>query len=387
MDTAENERQRSLPSLSKELKIMNNWSIRKWSILTAILCMVLVALTIVSTLFSVKDLLYESLCAILGVVLTAIVTVLLLRGQTDIEADQSKSAKVFEEKLQIYKEFLNALCDVIKDGIITKEEYVQLQFQFATITMHTELKNTKKISDSVFNIINDLQASKDGLSDRLMAELLNIVEVLRGELYVGTTTMSDKEKESLVFNFTEIRGSFEDASNEQEEENHEPMLGNDSNEADMKTAIKAFVEAVKENLRSWAESKNVNMYVEKDKSLRITSSVIGTDTAKDCFRWQLSDEISLYILQNSITDKVRRRDIYQKVKQMGYLATYSTNWGATVYPAWDKRFLYPKTVANNEFHGVLKQIVAQDANLVQAYSEWIKEIYQKFEKCKIGNNA
>jgi len=72
---------------------------------------------------------------------------------------------------------------------------------------------------------------------------------------------------------------------------------------------------------------------------------------------------------------------------MGYLATYSTNWGATVYPVWDKRFLYPKTVANNEFHGVLKQIVAQDTNLVQAYSEWIKEIYQKFEKCSVGNNA
>lgn len=51
--------------------------------------------------------------AVLGVVITAIITMILLRGQSDNDVERERAAKVFEEKLRIYKDYLHTLYDVI----------------------------------------------------------------------------------------------------------------------------------------------------------------------------------------------------------------------------------------------------------------------------------
>ena len=84
-------------------------------------CLIACLIPIFCQLFSIKDLWYESYAAIIGVVLTAIITFFLFKGQTSSEVQREKEAKVYEEKLQIYKEFLNCLCDIIQDGKITEE--------------------------------------------------------------------------------------------------------------------------------------------------------------------------------------------------------------------------------------------------------------------------
>ena len=116
-------------------------------------CLIACLIPIFCQLFSIKDLWYESYAAIIGVVLTAIITFFLFKGQTSSEVKREKEAKVYEEKLQIYKEFLNCLCDIIQDGKITEEEKVKLKFQAASISMHTDSVKTKEISEHVCRII------------------------------------------------------------------------------------------------------------------------------------------------------------------------------------------------------------------------------------------
>lgn len=50
-------------------------------------------------LFTEKELWYEMFAAVLGVVITAIITMILLRGQSDNDVERERAAKVFEEKL------------------------------------------------------------------------------------------------------------------------------------------------------------------------------------------------------------------------------------------------------------------------------------------------
>lgn len=65
-------------------------------------------------LFTSKELWYESFAAILGVIITAVITLLLLRGQSSNDVEKERSSKIFEEKLRIYQDYLATLCDVLK---------------------------------------------------------------------------------------------------------------------------------------------------------------------------------------------------------------------------------------------------------------------------------
>ena len=81
-----------------------------------------VFLLVATDLFSQKDLWFQSSCVIIGTIVTAVITLLLLNGQSDKEEEKERNAKVFEEKLAIYKEFLSELYNVVKDNNIRNSE-------------------------------------------------------------------------------------------------------------------------------------------------------------------------------------------------------------------------------------------------------------------------
>ena len=68
----------------------------------------------------------QILSALAGAIVAAIITLFLLLGQTASEEMKERNAKIFEEKLRIYQEFLRKLCDVVKDQKITSEEEIEL---------------------------------------------------------------------------------------------------------------------------------------------------------------------------------------------------------------------------------------------------------------------
>ena len=68
--------------------------------------------------------------------------------------EKERNAEIFKEKLKIYQEYLHALCKILKDGEITSEEAVELQFLTSYISLHTRSKSIYKISANASNIIN-----------------------------------------------------------------------------------------------------------------------------------------------------------------------------------------------------------------------------------------
>lgn len=149
--------------------------------------------------------------ALTGVVITAIITVFLLQGQSDSEEKKDRSIKIFEKKQDIYHDFLENLKEIIKDGEITisakgevKDELKELLFQLGYIQMHTSDENTRKIFEKVSDIIrkmNDFNISEEykqkHLSEfyaSLSEHLFEIVAVLKSDLYNQKTQPIQKKQ-------------------------------------------------------------------------------------------------------------------------------------------------------------------------------------------------
>ena len=128
------------------------------------------------------------------------------KDQREYEKRRLLETKVFEEKLCIYKDFLHCLYEVIKDGEVTEEEAIRLQFQTSFITMHTDSKHIKTISKKVQSIVSDLK-NKEGDPNKakneaennaknnknLMSCLFSIVEEFKKELYQSELNQKDQD--------------------------------------------------------------------------------------------------------------------------------------------------------------------------------------------------
>lgn len=152
-------------------------------------------------LFSFGEMLSNTYAAILGVALTAIISWALLNGQFMLQAEKDlerdKLSTVYEEKLRLYQRFLRRLYSIIQDNIVEREEALELQFELATLSIHTKPGNIAIISRALQDIQDSLGGSKSSAESwqacdsaendeyKLMASLQQIVQVFREELYVG----------------------------------------------------------------------------------------------------------------------------------------------------------------------------------------------------------
>ena len=116
-------------------------------------CMVFVMICAI-IVFTYQDFPARLMAAILGVVITATITVVLLDGQSKKEQTAKRNSKVFEEKLKIYQNFLSTLYDVVKDRKLTEEEKLQLEFQTSLVAMHCKPKSLNLVSAAVRNVIS-----------------------------------------------------------------------------------------------------------------------------------------------------------------------------------------------------------------------------------------
>ena len=168
--------------------------------------------------------------ALAGAVIAAFITSILLRlqtqsqaklieGQASIEQEKEKEAKVYEEKLRIYQEFLHKLNEIIRDNKIDKEEVIDLQFQVSFIDMHTSSEHIKEISMHVANIVRNINNPNEDFN--LLEEMFAINETFREELYKKQETeLSDGNKQNrtdAVDNFKSItvyeKGNSEESIN------------------------------------------------------------------------------------------------------------------------------------------------------------------------------
>lgn len=161
---------------------------------------------------------------LLGVVITAIITVLLLQGQTKSEEARERHLLVFEKKQEIYFEFLNKLNTILqKDSLalhLTKSKEVEnevhnlhdLLFEFGYLQMHTSAETFDKILDYVGNLMKESKQVKsfghnateelEKYYSVLTTDFFAIVSLLKQELYKEASPHISKEKIERIINLS-----------------------------------------------------------------------------------------------------------------------------------------------------------------------------------------
>ena len=172
----------------------------KQYVLKIVGCMLLVMVCAI-IVFTYQDFPARLMAAILGVVITATITVVLLDGQSKKEQTAKRNSKVFEEKLKIYQDFLTTLYDVVKDRKLTEDEKLQLEFKTSLVAMHCKPQNLDSVSAAVRKVISSFCPSDEKKQNSqgnipLLKSLLDVVEALKIDLYNIDTEKDGKKDDN-----------------------------------------------------------------------------------------------------------------------------------------------------------------------------------------------
>lgn len=152
---------------------------------------------VIFKIFDVEILPSQFFGALIGVVITAIITVLLLQGQTANEETKERNVKVFEEKTKRYNKFIDELWKIWDDRKVTLEELNELiNLLLKDIIIYTNHLTVDKILDSLIKISSvvgkeELNKNSSGV---IQSEIFNIINYLSEELKLGGKIEPDMQK-------------------------------------------------------------------------------------------------------------------------------------------------------------------------------------------------
>lgn len=188
-----------------------------WTIYGIVIALTIVAcvVAVVLRLFTVHDLPFQTFAALIGVIITAIITGVLLKGQSDTEREQREQSEVFKEKLSTYNNFLTALRNYVNQNTATNKK--DLIFHTMAIRMHAGPETVRQFTDKVTEILKttgDENENKEVAS--LVSTLSDISRLFHQELY-GLKDDADLSATLKLFQDA-ISGSSEVPTEEQKQQ-------------------------------------------------------------------------------------------------------------------------------------------------------------------------
>jgi len=147
-----------------------------------------IALTIVSKVYQGGEIPIQIMGALLGAIITAFITMILLLGQSQAEELKERNVRVFEEKTIHYTKFINELWNIWEDRKVTLEELNELM---KSITKDIILYTNKSTVNNILTSLNNIakSAGKDQTNENekaaIQAEVFNIINQLAKELNLG----------------------------------------------------------------------------------------------------------------------------------------------------------------------------------------------------------
>lgn len=177
--------------------------------------------------FSESDMTGRWISVFMAFVFSTIVTKLLLNKQTVEQLETKKQEKIYEEKLKMYRSYLDELGEIIKNGELKKDSETKLRIMTASIAIHADNKTLKDLCKDVVNVVRSqcdpfdseddwerFKENQDGLvfektnerkkirSDIMLTSLMKIASCFHRELY------KDGEKLHEQINYQEERDLF-----------------------------------------------------------------------------------------------------------------------------------------------------------------------------------
>lgn len=143
----------------------------------------------------------EVFSSLSGAAIVAIITLLLLDGQAKSENEIQQNTAIFRKKLEIYQEFLKSLNIVVVNRNLTDDDKINLQFQVAYISIHTDSKRLRTISEQVNSIIRKLELDNP-INDNIYNELYKLSLEFHNELYYDKWNADNVDLQSAIQNFS-----------------------------------------------------------------------------------------------------------------------------------------------------------------------------------------
>ena len=139
-----------------------------------------------------------------GAIFVIILTMYLLNKQTEIEQENKKSEKVFEEKVELYKSMLATTKEILRDGKLSSQETTELSFAMVEMQM-VGADETISAFNLVFDKINATFQSTDGdpvdLDDEHKMEILKSLSRFAQKCRVDLG-INESEVNEEIFNAT-----------------------------------------------------------------------------------------------------------------------------------------------------------------------------------------
>ena len=161
-------------------------------ILIIVFAVVFLVTSVLFKVFGITDIWAQLTGTLLGTIITAIVTVLLLGVQTNKEISHDRDVGVFEKKQEVYFEFIKQLWKISENGNMTiisgQDDLQKVMYQLALLQMHIDKDTAEKIMEKVGRILRICSnKSNEILKAKKYAELSEqvfaIVGLLRKDLY------------------------------------------------------------------------------------------------------------------------------------------------------------------------------------------------------------
>ena len=269
----------------------------KWlKILIITFAIIFLLTSILFRVFGINDIWTQLTGTLLGTIITAIVTVLLLGVQTDKEIGHDRDVGIFEKKQEVYHNFINELEKITQDGKMNVpgvegynpndiDELQHLIYQLGFVQMHANKvvaeEITKKTGELLSNLslIKNESSKKDEVYSNLAEKVFDIVSLMKKDLY------NSDEKSVSKDNFKNTLRSSGAFDNE--------LLSVEGRIKELELFLKLLISQLKSTkITSGGVSLRYRTLTEKDDFNRIAKGYINIQTE----RWIL---ISFPIPQKS----------------------------------------------------------------------------------------
>ena len=149
----------------------------------------------------------------------------LARRQNEIEQERQKETAIFQEKLTTYNKFLTALCSYVTDSTETNKKI--LIFHTMAIQMHADPNTVQSFIDNVSKIIEVTGNGDKKEIEALVITLQKISQIFQNELY-GKPDHEDSRIDLTTFIKTIAGGQVEPSEKEKELEIEEDRKEDES---------------------------------------------------------------------------------------------------------------------------------------------------------------
>jgi hypothetical protein len=140
--------------------------------------------------------------AALGSLIGALITLVLLRGQTDIEEKRGKDVRILEKKTKVFQNYIRDVWKVWEDQKVTIEEFQDLTSKYyQNLMIYLKKERLDKIGDKLSEMGKNIGKNEPEAISNLRGSIVGIINELSAELELGGQVNTDimDEHDKIVF--------------------------------------------------------------------------------------------------------------------------------------------------------------------------------------------